>query len=191
MPITRRHIFPAQDLPSDIGLRIRALRIDRRWSQMYLSRRSGVSRETIARVETGSRQPLADTVLRVLAALSDNRGDVELENVVPAWPESDIDQIIGHGPRSRERRRNLGCSLAEIARTAGVSESTLSRFERGAGATPSLLMSEEDPSSDKFFRLTSDALARALRFVDLTDHEAFCEDDDRRKWPIRDRTAFP
>lgn len=172
-------------MPDDVGATIRMLREERGWSQARLSDESGVARETIARIEGKKRQPLADTVLRLSAALLAGQDDVELEHIVPAWPEADGRKIIGHGARSRARRRQLGLSAAAVAAAAGVSESTLSRFECGMTARSALLAIEITPHGDQQPILRSERLATALRFVDLAEHEDFCDADDWLDWPVR------
>ncbi|MEA1086460.1 helix-turn-helix domain-containing protein [Sphingomonas sp. CD22] len=180
----RSHYFPAADVPAEIGGSIRQLRQAKGWSQAALARQSGVSRETILRVEAGKRKPLAATVLMVIAVLLADQDDVELQDVVPAWPEFDPCDPVGHGPRSRARRLQLKRTLADVATMTGVSEATLSRFERGIGGISSLIEIEITGLGDHMPRLRSESLAHALRFHDLADHEAFCDADDWRQWPI-------
>lgn len=178
MTNSRRHNFSNDAIPADIGERINRLRRQRSWSLTDLSVRSGVPRETINRVVSGIRLPLADTVLRLLVTLLAGQDDVELTHIVPDWPEADGRRIVGHGPRSRVRRRQLGLSAATVAALAGVSEATLSRFECNASDTPSLLVIEITPNGDEVRRLRNLCLAMALQFDSLADHEAFCDADD-------------
>lgn len=152
-------------------------------SAASLSHHTGIARETILRIENG-RPPLAKTVLRLLEILLAEQDDVELEDIVPSWPEADGRQVIGHGPRSRARREQLDRSAADVAEAAGVSEATLSRFERNAGPTPKLLKETRTPHGDIECSLVSEALAKALRFTSLSDHEAFCDADEWRDWPV-------
>ncbi|WP_329467385.1 helix-turn-helix domain-containing protein [Streptomyces sp. NBC_01431] len=49
----------------------------------------------------------------------------------PKTPRTDEDVLDGVGPRLRALRRDRGITLADIAATTGVSESTLSRLESG------------------------------------------------------------
>lgn len=181
----RRHNFSNDVIPKDIGDRIARLRKQRGWSITDLSASSGVPRETISRLETGTRLPLADTLLRLVFVLLAGQDHVELIDIVPDWPEADGRQVIGHGPRSRVRRRQLGFSAAEVAVAAGISEATLSRFESNARATPTLLDLETTPHGDEIKRLHHVRLATALRFGSLADHEAFCDADDWMTWPVR------
>lgn len=179
-----RHSFSANDLPSDIGARLRSLREGRGWTRADLAARSGVPRETVSRLEARKRPPLADTVLRLLVILLADQDDVELNEVVPHWPEADAPQVIGHGPRSRVRRRQLDLSAAEVAAAVDVSEATLSRFERDTSATPTLLTTKTDAHGDEVRLLRNKRLARTLRFVDLADHEKFCAAEDWLTWPV-------
>lgn len=185
MASSPRHNFANNAIPTDIGKRIAGLRGPRGWSMADLSARSGVPRETISRLESGLRTPLADTVLRLLVILLAGQDEVELMDIVPDWPEADGRQIIGHGPRSRVRRRQAELSAAAVAATAGVSEATLSRFERNACATPSLLVRKITSHGDELQRLCNVRLATTLRFGSLADHEAFCDADDWMTWPVR------
>ncbi len=185
MTTIRRHNFANDALPADIGAKIGKLREQRGWSKAELAVRSGVPRETISRLEAGLRPPLADTVLRLLVILLADQDDVELNDIVPDWPEADGRQIIGHGPRSRVRRRQLGLTAAEVAAAVGVSEATLSRFECDASATPSLLATNVTPHGDEIRLLRSEPLASVLRFADLADHEAFSDAEDWLAWPVQ------
>jgi transcriptional regulator with XRE-family HTH domain len=47
----------AKDICSRLGLRVRQLRKNRKWSQMYLSVHSGLSRTFISDVEIGRKEP--------------------------------------------------------------------------------------------------------------------------------------
>lgn len=179
----RRHTFSANVLPPDIGNTIRTLRQARGMSAALLAHNTGIARETVLRIENG-RPPLAMTVLRLLEILLAGQDDVELKDIVPSWPEADARQVIGHGPRSRARRQQLDLSAAAVAAAAGLSEATLSRFERNAGPTPSLLKETRTPHGDLESILVSQALAKALCFTSLSDHEAFCDADDWRDWPV-------
>ena len=129
--------------------------------------------------------PLADTVLRLIGILLAGQDDVELMDIVPGWPEADGRQVIGHGPRSRVRRRQIGLSAAEVAVAVGISGATLSRFECNACATPTLLDIGTTPHGDETQRLRSVRLAAALRFGSLADHEAFCDAEEWMTWPVR------
>ena len=157
--------FPLSSVPKDFGRSLRSARLARRWTQARLAKAAGLKRETIARLECGVRRPAADTVFRLEAAL-----DLDGE-LVPAWPEWKPIGLPSMGARSRERRRGLGLSLAEVAEVAGVSVSTLSRFEREFqwNATGLLDASGDGPPSAEAI-----GLSRALGFNSAFEHAAWC-----------------
>jgi transcriptional regulator with XRE-family HTH domain len=51
------------------GVRLRQLRRERAWSQRDLARQSGVSQDTITRLETGQREAQPRTMRRLAEAL--------------------------------------------------------------------------------------------------------------------------
>lgn len=188
--MSRRHVFSATNLPLDIGQTLKALRHKKRWSQAELASRAQITRETIICIEKeGGRLPRADTALRLLEVLLADHVEPELNNYVPDWPEADGTEIVGHGPRTRARRRQLKLKAADVAAIIGVSEATLSRFERNACPTPSLLRSRMTPLGDEIFYLRNARLAGALKFRDLEDHEAFCWEPDWRNWKVAEIEA--
>ena len=154
-------------------------------TQAELAREAGLTRETVARLEATSarppggysgatgrsrRRPVADTVFRLESAL-----DFYAEQFVPAWREWKPIGSSEPGARSRERRRELGLSLAEVARGAGVSVATLSRFEREERPTPSLLRVVKSELGGEWPYLVSERLASALGFASLEEHSDFCD----------------
>ena len=122
--------FPVGDVPADVGRRVSGARMARRWTQERLAIRSGLSRAAVYRLEGGAGGVRADTLFRVAHAL-----DICIRELVPAWPEWEPISGHGQGEDARERRRALGLTLVEVAAGLGVSEATLSRFERGIGAS--------------------------------------------------------
>lgn len=140
-----------------------------------------MGRETVSRLEAGRRPPNADTVFRLEAAL-----DLMPRSLVPAWPEWAPIGTSAFGAASRRRRRELGLSLGQVARLAGLSAATLSRFEREETPTPSLISYGEWDTEREYPSLTSDALAAALGFSNVGEHERWCRprrDDDDDGWP--------
>lgn len=121
-----RLVFSLDDVPGDVGDRVLATRKGRRWSQARLAERAGLSRAAVYRLENRTGGTRADTLFRVADAL-----DVPIGELVPAWPEWEPVKGHGDGAASRERRRSLGLTMAQVALLAGVSEATLSRHERG------------------------------------------------------------
>jgi transcriptional regulator with XRE-family HTH domain len=160
-----RMVFLAEDVPSDLGEKVAQARRKRGWTQGRLAEKAKVARASIYRLEAGGeRRVRPDTVFRVAYALN-----IAMSDLVPGWPEWEPLGHGGHGSRTRERRRALGITGAELAVAAGVSEATLSRYERGIGSSRTLLKQVGDM---QFAR--SDKLARALGFSNVADYEAYC-----------------
>jgi transcriptional regulator with XRE-family HTH domain len=142
-------------------------------TQNQLADEAGLTRETVGRLETGRRRPTADTVFRLEAALNLIPG-----KLVPGWPEWKPIGTMTPGARSRDRRRALGISITVVARAAGVSSATLSRFEREFGACPSLSEVGFDQGMPFVVGLRSIGYAKALGFVSVEEHERYCDGDD-------------
>lgn len=142
-------------------------------TQKQLADVIGMKRETVVRLETGRRRPTADTVFRLEDALNLVPG-----TLVPGWPEWKPIGTMTPGARSRERRRALGISITVVARAAGVSIATLSRFEREFGACPSLSVVGFDQGMPFVVGLRSIGYARALGFASVEEHERYCDGDD-------------
>ena len=163
-----RLAFPADAIPTDVGSTVAGARRGRRWSQARLASKARVARASIYRLEAGGHAVRPGTLFRVAHALR-----LEMRELVPDWPEWEPVSGSGHGARTRERRRALGLSLAELAAAAGVSEATLSRHERGIGRSPDLvrLVGDEPYACNR-------ALAKALGFRMLGEFEAYCSGTD-------------
>ena len=156
--------FPSEAVPSDLGKTVAQARTARRWSQARLAAKAKVARASIYRLEGGGRPVRPDTIFRVARAL-----ELDMRTLVPEWPEWDPLGPGGHGPRTRERRRALCLTAANLAAAAGVSEATLSRYERGIGFSPSLLKRV----GDQHFA-SNESLARTLGFKDIPEFEGYC-----------------
>ncbi len=141
------------------------------WTQARLAKRLGLSRETISRLERSRRKPTSDTVFRIEHSLE---LDLIASGLVAEWREWAPLRSSEPGPRSRERRRKLGMSLAGLGAAAGVSASTLSRFERQERRTPSLLRIETSELGGEWAFLRSERLATALGFASIEEHERYC-----------------
>lgn len=150
-----RLVFPASAVPPDVGDRVAAERLRRRWTQARLAARAKLSRAAVYRLEGGSLPVRADTLFRVAHAL-----DMPIRDLVPDWPEWDPIKGHGHGEGVRKRRREIGLTMAELADMVGVSEATLSRHERSVGVSGVFLVREGDEIVSRDDRL-SDALDRA------------------------------
>ncbi len=135
----RNRLFPRSAVPKDVGRRIRAARQEREWTQQRLAERAGVERRTIMRLEKDRHvpsSPLIHALERVLGF--GERG------LVAGWTEPARPHEVGAwGPRARLARRFVGLTLATLAKAAGVSAATISRFEREMGDTPLILQDAE------------------------------------------------
>lgn len=160
----RAHLFPVGDIPPTVGEAIAAARRRRRWSQQRLAERAGIARATVYRLEACRRPSTADTLFRVAHALG-----LDMKDLVAAWTEWEMFDHPGHGPRTRERRRSLGMSIAELAAVAGVSEATLSRHERGIGNSPALVTGDWERQV-----ACNEALAKALGFAGVDEFDQYC-----------------
>jgi len=147
--------FPKSAIPISFGFELLKARTARRWTQARLASAAGLTRETIARLENGHRRPEADTVFRLRAAL-----ELEPYALIPAWPEWSPIGTPALGARSRQRRRDAGLSLQQVASRIGVSVATLSRFEREMSANS--------------VAVDLQALAAALGFEDGNDFRGYC-----------------
>jgi transcriptional regulator with XRE-family HTH domain len=142
-------------------------------TQKQLAEEAGLTRETVARLESNRRRPTAETVFRLEAALNLIPG-----TLVPCWPEWKPIGTMTPGARSRERRRAMGISIVVVAEAAGVSIATLSRFEREFGACPTLSVIGFDQGMPFVAGLRSIGYAKALGFVCIEEHERYCDGDD-------------
>lgn len=165
----RNLLFPRGAVPDDVGARVRAARLSRRWSQERLARAVGVDRRTIVRLELGAHRPTSHLVHALERVL-------DLLRLVPGWAEPATPDAPSYGPRSRRARRVRGLTMAQAADAAGVSPATLSRYEREMGDTAMIV------SPGPFGAIANDAYARALGFADADDMEAYCMSGQPGRW---------
>ena len=59
-----------------IGVQVRRLRTEQRFSQEELARRAGLSRTAVARIERGERSPAAESIERIARALDVEPGEL-------------------------------------------------------------------------------------------------------------------
>ncbi len=154
-----------------IGLQIKVARVEFGLSQDGLAILAGIRRETVVRIENGG-IPRAHTVFAIEKALS-----LDSSYFVPDWEPSEIDSPLV-GPRIRERRRKCRISLASLASAAGVTEATMSRFERGLTTSRSICEESDGERGEPVSKVTNVGIAHALGFVDLIELQAYC--DERR-----------
>lgn len=162
--------FPISGIPEDFGVRLSSERRALKWSQARLAKLAGVRRETISRLERGATKPVADTVFRLEKAL-----DLEAGTLVPAWPEWAPLESSSYGAASRRRRLQRGLSLEAVAKKTGISQATVSRFEREVQAPPSLVRIGRTGLDTELQSLVSLDYAQALGFSSVREHEQWCE----------------
>ena len=92
---------PMQHWLDHLSRRLVQHRLNRNLTQVELAREAGVSRRTLARLESGESTQL-DSFLRILTALGLEAG---LDRLVPDVPESPIQQLERSG---RTRKRATG-----------------------------------------------------------------------------------
>lgn len=95
---------------SEIGQRLRRVRLDRNLSQAELARRAGIGQATLQRLEDGGSGNLT-TLIRVMRALDLGEG---LEGLVPEERQSPLDEVRRRG-RSRRRARHIAPDPASDA----------------------------------------------------------------------------
>ena len=147
-----------------VAERVRGARIGRRLTQAELADLTGLRCETIYRLERG-RGAHTDTLARIATALS-----LPNEHFMEAIDYSS--SLFGHPRRTplRARRRELGLTLEHCAAAAGVSATTLSRFERGNEHYPSIC---EVGRFGRAWAIHNDGLAHALSFADAEELTEF------------------
>ncbi|OWK30490.1 hypothetical protein SPMU_14770 [Sphingomonas mucosissima] len=116
-----------------VGQQLAAARRERGWTQARLAQIVGVARESIYRIERG-RMPSGATAARLCDALGLDKAELSLD-----WHETDATLLYPSTTFLRDRRKARELSLWEVARAAGVSASTMSRFERGHGGSRMLV----------------------------------------------------
>ena len=158
--------FSRHQLDDDVGPRIRAARGRQGKSRIELAAAAGIKSRTLARIERGDQMPRVGSLRAIAEAL-----EMPLEALVVNWTDDERRRRENSdhlGPRLRQARRKAGVTLAKAAASAGVSPTTLSRFERMQ--TDSLLISIDGVT------FQSDALAHALKFRSCDDLSAACAD---------------
>ena len=117
---------PSRDIPP-----LRRLRYERRLAVKELSEITGLSPNTIYRLETGGRTTPSDETLRTLAEFYDLSFE-EISEMVPSPP----------APRTaiKEIRDEKGIGGQKFARMAGISYRTFLRAQRGEPVKPDVIV---------------------------------------------------
>jgi transcriptional regulator with XRE-family HTH domain len=87
------------EIATGMGLRLRALRLQRNMTQSELAKRAGVSRPTLGTFEREGRATV-DSLARIAFALGRER---ELKALFPPDPPSTLDEADSSRPRLRAR----------------------------------------------------------------------------------------
>lgn len=112
-------------------------------SQDALAVSVGITRVAYSRIENGHTWPRGPTLDRIMAELELEWADVAVIGADGRRSRRVDDTEQGNrayqqGQRLRAWRKELGLSLAAVARRSGVSASQLSRIERGEGGKPAV-----------------------------------------------------
>ncbi len=147
-----------------VGYRLACARRERGWTQARLAQVAGVARESIYRIE-GGRMPAGDTAVRLCDVLGLDKADLNLDR-------RETDPIHLHPPTTflRDRRKSLGLTLAQVAKAAGVSAPTVSRFERGYERSRMLASHDAERRASE---LINQGLADVLGFSSLDELTRF------------------
>lgn len=157
--------FSEEIAPVELGGMIHSARVSRGLSQQGLARRTGITRESVARIEAG-RLCYPDTLCRLEFALGFARRGER-----PPWRHhlelwgADAMADPNPGPVARMRRLQLKLPLRSVAAAARVSVATLSRFERRQGESRALSPWSYNKARE-LVQVVSPALLAALKFDD-------------------------
>jgi len=166
-------LFPREAVPTDLGARLRAIRMERGLTQEWLAAKTGVTRWTIGRIEAGRNVPgsyLVHAIERVL--------DLGSRTLVPDWNDGPDHQTSYRGPCARRARIAVGRTLAQVAEISGICVKTISRFERGLGNTPKILRAEFRRGNG----FSNDQYARAHMFLDANEMEQYSRATEPERW---------
>ena len=106
------------------GQFVGARRQELRMTRADLADRLGVSARTVASWELGYRMPASSLLVRLAAAL-----DVDTASLAAALPRQLVANALGRLMVARQRE--LGLRSADVARLAGTTEATVSRWVNG------------------------------------------------------------
>ena len=162
-------MFPRSAIPEDIGRRIRAVRQKQCLSQDGVALLAGLRRETVWRIEAGG-TPSSHAVFAIERAL-----DLSSPHFVKAWQDPADPRGPSLGPRIRMRRRELKLSLIKVANAAGVSEPTLSRFERELVTCGAIVNEVPDEHGLLRAKISNAGLAHVLGFSGVDELQAYCD----------------
>lgn len=173
--------FRRKDLPSDLGERITSAREKAERSRAELAASAGISTKTLARLARGEQRPTSATLRQIASAMR-----IGLEQLAPVWSDDEMEMAtlpsVAPGLGVRIIRQGLGLSLAAVAEAAGVSVSTLSRFERCLHAPRALSAIghvAHGAESGSTLVIASIELAKALGYESAAELTRACAGLDR------------
>lgn len=174
MPAEGPPRFSRSDLDAGVAKRLKEIRQSKQMTRQELAVAARISAKTLARHEQGRQRPSEPALRRLATALG-----VQISDLAPGWKNDDLNRPTTGtehpGIGLRLLRKEWGVSLEAAAKAAGVNAGTLSRFERGMHASRKLAKRVEGRIGDRLV-LTSDALARLLRFEDAETLTFACEE---------------
>ena len=165
--------FLRSALPSDIGDRIRDARTNSGRTRTQLARLSRISYRTVVRIETGRQRPNQQVLRRIATAV---RQDIDF--LCLGWFEDELMRVssgkvhLGVGFRTIRLRKRI--TLKEASQYAGVSISTLSRFERALHA--SRKFSKYYPDGYHSYVIPNIELANIFGFETIDSFITECEE---------------
>lgn len=167
--------FARRCLDKSVGYRVRKHREVLGISRNDLAGDAAIAPHTLARIERGDQLPTEETLRRIADALG-----MPLGLLAPDWAVDELERIttgaehLGVGLRQLRIERSI--TLAEAADTAGVSVSTLSRFERGLHGEGELakLYKAEGRMTERL-TLVSESLAKLFGYRSAADLTDACE----------------
>lgn len=167
--------FARRSLDKSVGGRVRKHRKAAGVGRDDLAGEADIAPHTLARIERGDQLPSEETLRRIGDVLN-----VSVGLLAPAWATDDLERIVTGtehlGVGLRQIRVSRSVTLAEAAGAAGVSVSTISRFERGLhgeGRLAKLCRAEGRMSERLTF--VSDGLAKLLGYRSATELTNACE----------------
>jgi transcriptional regulator with XRE-family HTH domain len=101
---------PAEAAVSELGGRIRQMRITRKWSLESLANASGVSRSMLSQIERNEANPTLAVTMRIARAFSVTLGDL-VDELTPASAV----QVIRGGDRAQLFRADHDCQIRTLS----------------------------------------------------------------------------
>lgn len=101
-----------EEVVSEIGRRLAALRISRKLTQAELALRSGVSKRVVERLENGMGRPALESFVQICCALSLQD---RFKSLIPEQTPSPADILLGRKAAKRVRHAKGGTAKGKAA----------------------------------------------------------------------------